>query len=385
MKYEPGLIVKASRYSDFFAVVTKRKLLVVAITLSSGIIALLAAFLVTPTYRAEAKILSPQFRSFDSYPQMSSLGGQSQDLLRTIATASASNYLYIGLLQSRAVLDPIIDRFNLMQVYGLSYREDVRRRLVESLGTTSSKYGILSITVDASDPEMAANMANAFVDELSHLTKTMAVTEASRRRLFFERELGEVKGKLLLAEESMREFQESTGAIKIEEQAEAVIESFSQLRAKIAAKEVDLRVMSTYTTPQHPDYQRAEEELEGMKEQLYLFEQTSGRNPDPFVPTGRIPSVETGYLRKLRELKYYEALLELIGRQYEIARVDEARESLLIQVLDKAVPPERRIKPNRLFMILGSVCAGFVVSLAVVFLAEYFDLLRSKGGGRPLQ
>jgi uncharacterized protein involved in exopolysaccharide biosynthesis len=385
MKYEPGLLATASRYHDFFAVVAKRKMLVVAITLSAAIIALIAAFLVTPTYRAEAKILPPQFRNFDSYSQISTLGGASQDMLRAMATASAANYLYIGLLQSRAILDRIVDKFDLMQVYDLSYREDARNKLIEALGTTSSKHGILSITVDASDPKMAADMANAFIEELSELTKRIAVTEASRRRLFFEQELDQVKGKLLLAEESMREFQENTGAMRIEDQAEAVIESFSHMRAKIAAKEVDLRVMRTYTTPRHPDFQRVEEEIKGMKEQLNMLEQSGEQKPDPFVPTGRIPSIETAYLRKLRELKYYETLLELIGRQYEIARVDEARESLLIQVLDKSVPPERRIKPNRLFMIVGSVCVGLVVSLAVVFLAEYRDLLRSRGSSRPLR
>jgi uncharacterized protein involved in exopolysaccharide biosynthesis len=350
--------------------------MVCLITLSAGLAAVAASFFITPVYRAETKILPPQMRSMNLFPQGLVGNGYSLDLMKTATAVNAAGYVYIGMLQSRTILDRIIDRFELMDVYGSRYREDARKILASSLHAVSGKYGMISVIVEDRNPIMAADMANAFIDELRQLTQSLAVTEASRRRLFFEQELKQAREKLLLAENLMIAFQEKTGAIKIAEQAEALIESYSLLKAKIASKEVDLKVMKTYATPQNPDLQKAEEELKGMKEQLYLLEERGGRNPDPLVPSGRMPSVETEYFRKLRNLKYYESLLELIGKQYEMARMDEASESLLIQVLDKAIPPEKAVKPDRLLMIGTVLGAGFILAVIMVFLVEYAALMR---------
>ncbi|MBM4137824.1 MAG: hypothetical protein FJ241_13505 [Nitrospira sp.] len=170
----------------------------------------------------------------------------------------------------------------------------------------------------------------------------------------------------------MTGFQEKTGALQIDEQAKAAIEGIANLRAQIAAKEVELKVMKTYSTPNNPDLQKAEEALRGMKVELSKLEVKGGsRAPDPLMPTGRMPAVGTEYIRKLREVKFNETLYELLLNQYELARLDEAKDAAIIQVIDKAVPPEKKAKPKRALMVVLATFMGFFCSIFVAFFMEY--------------
>jgi tyrosine-protein kinase Etk/Wzc len=218
-------------------------------------------------------------------------------------------------------------------------------------------------------------MANAFIEKLKDMTQTFAITEASKRRLFFEEQLKKIKEDLANAEEAMQGFQEKTGALDIDAQAKAVIESIADLRAQIAAKEVALKVMKTYTEPKNPDLQKSEEALKGMKEELQKLETKNGENSGPFVPTGSMPGIGADYTRNLREIKYNETLFELMAKQYEIARVDEARDAIIIQVLDKAVPPAIKTKPKRRLMVQLGTLIGFFMAIFIAIMMENYNKL----------
>lgn len=356
---------------DYLIVLLKRKSLIIGITLGAAIITAIISLIIPPVYRAETKILSPQ-QSSSSMAQFMAQWGGAAGLAGVVPAIKTPNDLYIGLLKSRSVLDGVIDSFNLMELYRAKIREDARRSLIGALKAQDDrKSGIITIGVEDKDPKRAADIANAFVEELKNLTKGLAVTEASQRRLFFEEQLRDTKEALIKSEESIKGFQERTGAIKIDEQAKAVIEGIASLRAQIAAKEVGLKVMRTYATPQNPDIQRAEEELRGMREQLRRLEVKGGNNPDPLMPTARIPSVGTEYIRKMREFKYNEAFYEILLKQYEAAKLDEARDATIIQVIEKAIPPEKRIKPKRRQMVMIATFVGFFFSIFAAFFMEY--------------
>jgi capsule polysaccharide export protein KpsE/RkpR len=296
----------------------------------------------------------------------------SQSLTENLGLKTPSG-LYVGMLQSRTIVDRIIDRFNLMKLYDAEYREDARKQLLEDVLKTEidDNSSIITIDVEDRDPKRATDMANAFVEELKNLTKGLAVTEASQRRLFFEDQLKDTKMALVKAEEEMQGFQEKTGALQVDEQTKAIIEGIAMLRAQIAAKEVQLRVMRTYATAQNPDLQRVEDELKGLKAELGKLEAKGGSGHDPLIPTGSMPEVGTEYARKLRDLKFYEDLYELLTKQFEAAKLDEAKEAALIQVIDKAIPPEKIAKPKRLLLILIATFTGFFLSIFVAFFAEY--------------
>jgi uncharacterized protein involved in exopolysaccharide biosynthesis len=299
--------------------------------------------------------------------------GAASGLLGVVPGVKSPNELYIGLLKSRPVLDRIIDRFDLMRLYDVKFREDARRSLLKNIKARNDlKSGIITIGIEDKDPKRSADMANAFIEELRVMNKGLSVTEAAQRRLFFEEQLKDAKDSLSKAEEAMKGFQEKSGAVKIDAQADAVIRGISELRAQSAAKEVQVRVMRTYSTPQNPDILRAEEELKGMKEQLSKLESKS-EGTSVMVPTGNMPSTGTQYVRLMRDLRFNETLYELLFGQFQAAKIDEARDAAVIQVIEKAVPPEKRSRPKRRNMVILAIISGFFVSIALAFFMEYME------------
>lgn len=368
---------------DYLIVLLKRKRLILGITFGAAIITAIVSLITPPIYKAETKILPPQQSSSSAAQLLSQFGGAA-GLVGGAVGIKTTNDLYIGLLKSRPVLDRIIERFRFMELYKTKSHEDARLVLVGALKTQDDKKsGIITIGVEDKDPKRAAELANAFVEELGNLNNVLAVTEAAQRRFFFEEQLKDTKEALIKSEESIKGFMERTGAIKIDEQAKAVIEGIAQLRAQIAAKEVQLKVMRTYATPQNPDIQRTEEELRGLREQLSKLEvRTSHNNPDTLMTTGRIPSLGTEYIRKLREFKYNEALYEILLKQYGAAKLDEAREAAIIQVIEKAIPPEKRVKPKRRQMVMIAMFTGFFFSIFAAFFMEYIEKSSSNPGNK---
>lgn len=353
---------------DLALVLAKRKWLILGISLGCAIITAVISLIIPPIYRAETRILPPHRQSSSLAMQMVSGFGRA-DLLGV----KTNSDLYVEMLKSNTILDKIIDRFKLMELYEKKYRIDARNALLNHINiNVDKKSDIIIIYVEDKDPKRAADMANAFVEELKKLNNTLAITEASQRRLFFEEQLKDIKEKLAKAEDEFQRFKEKTGAIKVEEQTKTVIGSIAELRAQIAAKEVELRVMRTYATPHNPDLQKTEEALRAMKAQLRELEMKApAENPDPLVPMGRLPKVELEYLRNLREVKFLETLYELLLKGYEQAKLDEARDSVIIQQIDRAIPPDKRAKPKRRLMVTVALFTGLFFSIFLAFVLEY--------------
>ena len=205
-------------------------------------------------------------------------------------------------------------------------------------------------------------MANAFVEELKNLEGGLAISEAGQRRMFFEDQLRHTKESLARAEEEVKAFQQRTGMFQVDAQARAIIEGIARLRASIAAKEVEAKVLRSFATAQNPDLQRVEEEIGALRVELEKVETSKGQGSDPLMPSGRVPEMGMEYLRRLRQLKYNETLYELLSKQYELAKLDEARDAVVIQVIDRAVPPERKSRPKRGAIIVVSTILGFLLS-----------------------
>ena len=358
---------------DKLIVILKWKKFILLTTLSAVALTAVISFIIPKVYRAETSILPPQQSSSGMAAQlMSHLGGSGLEGM--LSGMKTTNELYIALLKSRVVLDRITERFHLLEAYQAKYQEDARIKLTGNLNIDNDKKSnLITIRVENNDPKTAADMANAFVEELKNLTQEIAVTEASQRRLFFEEQLKNTKLSLLQAENALKGFQEKTGTIEIKEQAKAIIESIAHLRAQIAAKEVQRKVSLSYTTSRNPDIQRLDDELNGMKTQLVKLEGKGGTGPDPLMSSRRMPAAGTDYIRRLRDLKYQETLFELLAKQFEMAKIDEARDATIIQVVYKATPPEKRIKPKRTNMVLIAMFGGLFFSVITVFLIEHFQ------------
>jgi tyrosine-protein kinase Etk/Wzc len=361
---------------DYLIVLFKRKKLIIGFTIGAAIITAIISFIMPEIYSAESRILPPQQGSSSlAIGLISQMAGSGiSEIAGGALGLKSPTDLYMDMLKSRTLADKIIDRFNLMKLYEADYREDARKELIEDVLTTTSNKdsGVITITIEDKNPKRAADMANAFVEELKDLNKGLAVTEAAQRRLFFEEQLKDTKTSLTKAEESMKTFQEETGMLEVDEQAKAVIEGFAALSAQVAAKEVELKVMKTYSTPNNPDLQKEEETLTGLKAELKKLEVKNRGAHDPIIPTGRMPELGTEYARKLRDLKFNETLFELLAKQHVAAKLDEARgDAPVIQVIDRAIPPEKKAKPKTVLMVAAGTCIGFILSVLLAFFIEY--------------
>lgn len=364
---EPPLVesteTPAVRFPEPLVILAKRKLFIIAFVGAVAVLSVVISLLLRNNYTANSKILPPQqSQSMSTTAMMSQLGPLAALAGSTLGLRNPSD-IYVSMLKSRTVEDALVDRFRLMEVYKAKKHSDARRTLEDHSLIVNGKDGVISISVEDHDPNRASEMANAYVEELEKLTKVLAVTEAGKRRIFFEREVKMAMDDLATAEVALKQTQEKTGMIMLTPQATAIIEEVTSLRAGIAAKEVEIQAMHSFATSENPDLVRAEQEVAAMKVQLSKLEHGKASAAD--VPVENVPAAGLEYLRKLRDVKYHETLFELLAKQYEAAKIDEARDSLLVQQLDKAVPPDRKSGPYRSLIVLGSIF--FATLLAVLF------------------
>ncbi len=298
--------------------------------------------------------------------------------------AKNSGDTYVGVLESRTVADRLIARFELKERYKKSTFGESRKMLSSNTTIVNGKKdGFISVTVEDRDPQFAANVANAYVEELGKLTSTLALTEASQRRVFFEKQMSDVKSQLADAEVSLRRIQERTGLIQPGAQVTAIITVATQLKATIAAKEIQIKAIRTFASPQNPELLRANAELQGLQAELTKLERSqSGRQGDLMVPTGNIPEIGVEFTRGARDIKYYETIFELLAKQFELAKIDEAKESGTVQILDPAIPSEQRIKPHRSLIVLGGIVVGLFAGLFLALVRHFYTQARSNPGNR---
>jgi uncharacterized protein involved in exopolysaccharide biosynthesis len=358
--------------TELFRALSRRRRLILGITAASAAVAVVVSLLLPVYYKAETRILPPQEKGSNLAAQLLGQAGGLIALAGGAAGGKSQGELFVAMTKSRTVLDRIVDRFDLMKLYKGKYREDARKNLVGSLTVREDrKSGIISLTVEDRDPKRAADMANAFVEELKSLAGGLAISEAGQRRMFFEDQLRQTKVSLTRAEEDIKGFQQRTGMFQVDAQARAIIEGIARLRAGIAVKEVEAKVLRSFATAQNPDLQRVEEEIRALRIELEKVETSKGSGVDPLMSSGRVPEMGTEYLRKLRQLKYNETIFELLSKQYELAKLDEAKDAVVIQVIDRAVPPERKSGPRRAQIVLLSTVTMAFFSVFIVLLLEH--------------
>jgi capsule polysaccharide export protein KpsE/RkpR len=287
------------------------------------------------------------------------------------------NDVFVAMLKSRTVADRLIDEFGLKSVYGLELTADVRDELAGNTSIGSGRDGVIRIDVDDHDPVRAAAIANGYVVELERLTLRLAVTDAAHRRVFFEKHLQQARRDLTAAELELKNFQESSGLILPAGQTSVTVAAAAALRAQITAKEVQLATLRAFATEQNADLIRAEQELTSLRIQLGKMEGIAGAEKgDVLVSIGKAPGVSIEYMKRYRDVKYFETLYELLAKQYELARIDEAKTAVVVQVLDAAVPPERKSKPRRTLLTLFSLLVSAIVACLIALVLESLDRSR---------
>jgi tyrosine-protein kinase Etk/Wzc len=350
---------------DLMIIVVKRKKLIFALPLAVAVVASALSLALPNVYTATTKLLPPQQAQSGAGALLAQLGGAG-GLAAGMAGITAPGDMYLGMLKSRTVADKLISRFDLKRKYETDSQEKARLRLGGNTVLTSGKDGMISIDVDDKDPKFAAQLANGYVDELQRLTSTLAITEASQRRMFFERQLETAKDNLAKVEMSLKGAMDTRGVISVDSESRAILETAARLKAQVSAKEIQLDSMRAFVTSENQEFRRAAEELSSLRSELAKLQ--GGRaGPGASAPTSKAGLQN---IQLMRDLKYYQMLYELLAKQYEVARLDEAKEPALIQVLDPAVVPEFKSKPKRALIVLGAALMAGFAALAWAFFSE---------------
>jgi len=374
---------------DYLIAVLKwRKWLIINFLTVSIISAAISLFL-PKWYLATSTIMPPQqdtgllglSRLANSIP----FSGVGLDFLK----GGDMGYTYLAILQSRTVLDRLIDEHDLLTIYEFkdNERDKARKAVVENLDFNLNKEGTITISVLDKDPNRAANMANALVHYLDSLNVILNVEKARNNRIFIERRFTQNKLDLKDAEEALKSYQENYGAISLPAQAEAAIKSAAELKAQIMATEVELGVKKKYLSASHEDVVQTRNRVAELRKKLAEMQYgnhadgaTNGdaKSNDILPPLAEVPELGLQYARLLREVEVQKTLFELLIQQYELAKIEEAKTIPTVQVLDRAIPPERKNKPKRALIVIFSALSTTMIFMLFILVIERIRLLQAE-------
>jgi uncharacterized protein involved in exopolysaccharide biosynthesis len=366
--------IERPREVDMIAVLlvlAKNKMWILKITLAAALLALIVSMLLPKMYTATTTVLPPQQNQSTVTAMLGQLGAIAGLGSADLGLKNPDD-LFVAMLGSRTIEDRLIDRFDLRRVYSVKQYQAARKTLESRINIVAEKEGLISISVADHDPKRAADLANAYVDELHELNGKLAFTEAGQRHVFYQQQLDAEREALAQAEVVLKQMEEKSGLIQPDAQGRAIVSAVADMRAQVAIHEVQLQAMRTYATESNPDVKRAQQELAGLRAQLAKLERNTGElgNGNLQVPTRQLPAVELEYLRRLRDVKYHEAVYDFLNKQLEASRIDEAKDAILVQVVDKAVAPERKSGPHRLLIVLVSAAIAFLLSCLGILLIE---------------
>lgn len=354
-------------FIELLQIVLRRKMVVISMTGAAAVISVVYSLTLSNYYTATARLLPPPKETGGGLSSMiGQLGGAAALAAGGIGTASD---LYVGISRSRSVGDAVIQRLHLDKHFGTVAPDETRRRLREIMKVQTAKDTIITITAQDEDPKFAALVVNTFVDELGKTTVRLNLTKAGTERLFLEKRLEVVKRDLKAAEDALKAFSQQNKVIQVDAQAKSTIESVARLRAELATKEVRLSVLRAYQTDESAEVKNAQAGVNRLKGELAKL---SGRTDEYGIHSiGNVPSLGLEYTRRLRDLKTQEAVFEQLIKQYELAKINEAKDSSALQVLDEAVVPSEKSGPRRSQIVILSVVVTFLVSLFVVFAQDH--------------
>lgn len=365
---------------DYWDVLVARRKIIAGCFLMGTALTLAISLLLPKIYESTSSVL-PQLESKE--------GGMLAALLTSTGAAGMAQNLGVGLpglpttptdvfvsiLKSRLMADEVIKKFDLMNRYHENTMVDTRKELEDHLRITVTKEKVIKVSVEDEDPQVAADMANFYVATLDRLNRTVTVSKAGQNRAFLERRLGETMESMAKAEEALRDFQAKNKTVAVEAQAKVMIEAAAMIQGQITAQEVQMQVMGGYLSPDNPDLARIRSNVDELKKQLATM--GSGKDAKGILSSDRlhpamvaVPDLALQFGRLFRQVKVQETIFTLLTSQHEQAKIAEARDTPTVQVLDPAIPADKRTRPR---VLLNTVVAGVLALVIGTFTAFFLD------------
>jgi uncharacterized protein involved in exopolysaccharide biosynthesis len=378
---------------DYWRVLRKHGRMILGLVFISVFTAgFLSYFVMTKIYESKASILAPKESGGGGAGLAAALAasGAGQFLGGLIPGGGTSRDVFVAILKSRTMGQELVDRFRLKEYYKAQFAEDAIKGLQGATDISISKEGVISVKVEDKDPKLAADIANGYVTTLDRLFAKLGTTDASRQRAFIADRLDKTEKALRQAEEVLRRFQENNKAIVVQEQAKGALEEAARVKGQIVASEAQLEFLRSFSTEGNPQVVAQRRQIEELKRQLGQMQYGRGMdlpaestNPgEPrrefHVPFTKVPELGMELVRLMREVKVQETVFNLLTAQFEQAKINEARDMPTVQVLDRAVPAERKSKPSvRLNMAIAGALSLFV-GIFLAFFLEYVERIRKQ-------
>ncbi len=357
----------------------------------------LLAFVVPVEYESSAQLMPPDAQSGAGMAMLAaltarsgnSMGGVAGDLLGV----KSSGALFVGILGSRTVQDRLVERFQLKKVYGIKLEEDARKKLAKNTGVSEErKSGIITITVTDHDAKRAAAIAEAYVEELDHLVAELSTSAAHRERVFLEERLTAVKQDLDQASREFSQFASKNATIDIKEQGRAMVDAAATLEGELIGAESELKGLEQIYTSSNVRVRSVQARINELRHQLNKLggkgaaetDETSLAS-DSFYPSiRRLPLLGVTYSDLYRRTKIQEAVYETLTQQYELAKVQEVRETPSVKVLDAAAVPERKSFPPRTLIVYVCVTLALMGAAFVVLSRARWEQTDAQDSGKIL-
>lgn len=365
---------------DYWDVLVARRKIIAGFFLVGTALTLVISLLLPKIYESTSSVL-PQLESKEGGMLAALLsspaaGGMAQNLgvgLPGLPTTPTD--VFVSILKSRLMADEVIKKFDLMNRYREKTMVDTRKELEDHLRITVTKEKVIKVSVEDEDPQIAADMANFYVANLDRLNRTVTVSKAGQNRAFLERRLGETVESMAKAEEALRDFQAKNKTVAVEAQAKVMIEAAAMIQGQITAQEVQMQVMGGYLSPDNPDLARIRSNVDELKKQLAIM--GSGKDAKGLLSTDRlhpamvaVPDLALQFGRLFRQVKVQETLFTLLTSQHEQAKIAEARDTPTVQVLDPAIPADKRTRPR---VLLNTAIAGVLALITGTLVAYVLD------------
>lgn len=354
----------------------RNRTIVGAIWATGVILALVLALVLPPKFTSSASFIPPNANNSSSLA--AALAGQVSAMMGSspLGGGKSPGELYAGILASRSIAGAIVKRFDLIHVYKVKKESEAEKILAGSTTiAVDPKSSIVTLNVTGKSPAMAHDIAQAYMESLRDTQGRLALSESSQRRLFFGQQLAHEKDDLEQAEVELKKTEERSGLIAPAGQTEAEIRTISETRAQITMRQVQLAALRQADTAENPAVIRLNSEIADLQGQLQRMESGKGQALAT-IPTSKAPEIQLEYVRKTREVKYHEALYEMLSKQFEAARLDEAHDAPVLQLLDPASYPDTKSGPRRQYILLGGIVLGLAAGCGFVLLREVFTAYR---------
>lgn len=356
---------------DYIEIIVNNLRMIIHNTFFAVLIAIVISLCIKNKYRSTAMILPPQQDSGMMGMMLGAMTGGTSGGIADLLGKGTTADLYVSILKSNAINDKIIDRFKLMDLYKEEYRTKMYKSLEKDVAISAGKKdGIISISVMNKDSKLAADIANAYIEELEKSTISLNIKDAKDNMGYLEKRITKTKIDLSTAEENLKRFQSKNKALSVTEQVKATIDGISQLRAQLAMKEIELSALQRQFTDSSQEIKNTKNLIANIRSQIATLEGKGGKASSSIPSIGAVPKLGEEYVRLMREMKTQEVIFELLTKQYEIAKLTEAKDIITIQVLQKARAADKKVTPKRsLIVITSAVAAGFL-SLIYAFTLE---------------